>query len=165
MRINGGFNVMMQWQTQLDQLRRDHRVPITLTALFALLLLWAVSDFIGTFTAHNLNMTAIKTTIAPEHLQNLADLHLFGVYASNLDALPTTQLQLTLEGTIVILEAPAQSRALIASPNAPTKVYQVGDALPGNATITRIAKQYVVVDDNGMLEKLVLPIQTVTNSE
>lgn len=156
---------MTQWQTQLDQLRRDHRVPIALAALFALLLLWAVSDFINTFTAHNLNMTTTKTIIAPEHLQNLADLHLFGIYASNLDALPTTQLQLTLEGTIVILDTPAQSRALIASPNAPAKVYRTGDTLPGNTTITRIAKEYVVLNDNGALEKLALPIQTVTNSE
>src|SRR3989338_9014703 len=156
---------MTQWRTQLEQLHKDHRVPVMLTVLFALLLLLAIWDCFHTITQHHRTMTAQKITIAPEHLQNLADLHLFGVYASNLDALPTTQLQLTLEGTIVILEAPAQSRALIASPNAPAKVYRAGDALPGNATITRIAKEYVVVDDNGMLEKLVLPIQTVTNSE
>jgi hypothetical protein len=38
----------------------------------------------------------------------------------------------------------------------------VGDALPGNATITRIGKHDVVLEDNGTLEKLALPIETIT---
>jgi general secretion pathway protein C len=59
------------------------------------------------------------------------------------------------------VEFPKQSRALIAAPNMPAKVYQVGDTLPGNATIERIAKEYVVINDNGTLEKLALPIKTL----
>jgi hypothetical protein len=44
-------------------------------------------------------------------------------------------------------------------------VYQVGDILSGGAAITRIAKYYVVINYNGTLEKIALPIQTLTNSE
>ena len=60
---------------------------------------------------------------------------------------------------------PTQSRALISSPSAPAEVYQVGSSVPGNATVTRIAKHYVVLNYNGTLEKLALPIQTLTSGE
>ncbi|OGT43512.1 MAG: hypothetical protein A3F13_00220 [Gammaproteobacteria bacterium RIFCSPHIGHO2_12_FULL_40_19] len=156
---------MVQWQTQLEQLRKDDRVPIVLTVLFALLLLLAIWESISTITQHHQKITALKTMAPTVPLQNLANLHLFGVYASNLENLPTTQLQFTLEGTIVFLDVPTESRALIASPNTPAKVYKVGDILPGNATITRIAKHYVVVDDNGILEKLVLPIHALQSEK
>lgn len=154
---------MTQWQTQLEQLHKDHRVPVVLAALLALLLLLAIWNCFHTITQHHRTTTTKKITAPPEHLQNLANLHLFGVYASNLDSLPNTQLQFTLEGTVVSSDFPKQSRALIAAPNTPTKVYQVGDILSGNATITRIAKQYVVLDDNGALEKLALPINELQN--
>lgn len=156
---------MTQWQTQLDQIRRDHRTPLAIAGLFAILLLWAMNNLIDTFKTHHTAITAAKSIVTPMHLQPLAKLHLFGVYAANLDDLPTTQLQLTLEGTIVIPDMPAQSRALIASPSAPAEVYQVGNSVPGNASVTRIAKHYVVLDYNGTLEKLALPIQTLTTGE
>lgn len=157
--------MMTQWQTQLEQLRKDQRVPIVLTVLLALLLLMAVWDTINTIVQHHQKLAAQKIMATPEPLHNLANLHLFGVYANNLDNLPNTQLQFTLEGTVVYLAQPKQSRALIAAPHQPAKVYQVGDTLPGNATITRIAKHYVVIDDNGTLEKLALPINTLQNEE
>lgn len=157
--------MIVQWQTQLERLRKDQRVPIALTVLFALLLLMAVWDCISTIAQHHRTVAVQKIVAPPEHLHNLANLHLFGVYANNLDSLPNTQLQFTLEGTIVFLEMPKQSRALIAAPSVPAKVYQVGDTLPGNATITRIAKEYVVIDDNGTLEKLALPINTLQGKE
>lgn len=153
--------MMVQWQMQLERLHKDQRVPIALTVLFALLLFMTVWDCISTIAQHQRTAAMQKTMTPPEHLHNLANLHLFGVYASNLDSLPNTQLQFTLEGTIVFVESPSQSRALIAAPNMPAKVYQVDDILPGNATITRIAKEYVVINDNGTLEKLALPINTL----
>ena len=156
---------MAEWQTQLRQVCRDQRVPLMLAALFALLLFWAAWNFITSFATTHRNITATLSTSKPAHLHNLADLHLLGVYGDNLENLPNTQLQFTLEGTVVVLEIPAQSRALITAPNQPTKVYQVGDTLPGNAIITRIAKHYVVLNDNGTLEKLVLPIKMISNED
>jgi general secretion pathway protein C len=156
---------MAQWQTQIDQLRKDERTPIVLAGLLVLLLLWTLLSLISTFKMHHLAISPTKPTAAVSPLPSLANLHLFGVYASNLEALPVTQLQLTLEGTVVSVDAPTLSHALISSPSAPTKVYAVGDTLPGNATITRITKDYVVINDNGSLEKLALPIKTVTSDE
>lgn len=155
------MNTPNTWQTQLNQLRQDHRVPMVLTAFFAILLLMTVGNTIITLTAHHAKAALTKTQPI-EPLANIADLHLFGVYSANLDNVPTTQLQLTLEGTVVSIEAPAQSYAMITAPNQSAKVYKVGDTLPGNATVTRIAKHYVVLDDNGTLEKLALPIETIT---
>ncbi|GEM_PF-5509804 len=155
------MNTPITWQAQLNHLRQDHRVPMVLTAFFAFLLLITIGNTVITLTAHHAK-TALTKTQPIEPLPNIADLHLFGVYSANLDNLPSTQLQLTLEGTVVSNEAPAQSYAMISAPNQPTKVYKVGDTLPGNATITRIAKHYVVLDDNGTLEKLALPIETIT---
>lgn len=155
------MNTVNTWQKQFNQLRQDHRVPMVLTAFFAMLLLITVANTLITLTAHHAKIALTKTQPI-EPLANIADLHLFGVYSANLDNLPTSQLQLTLEGTIVSLETPAQSYALITTPSQPAKVYKVGDTLPGNATVTRIAKHYVVVDDNGTLEKLALPIEIIT---
>lgn len=154
---------MMEWQTQFDTLRRNHRTPLVITVFLGILLLLAMWQFAQTFITTRIRITSITQT-APEQLQNLADLHMFGVYAAS-DNLPITQLPFTLEGTVIFLDAPNQSHALIAASAEPAKVYQVGDTLSGNITITRIAKMYVVLDDNGTLEKLTLPIQLLTNGE
>ena len=152
---------MNHWQTQLNQLRQDHRVPIALTVLFVIFALITVTHTAITLTTHHTKIMATRTQpVTP--LQNIADLHLFGIYSANLDNLPATQLQLTLAGTVVSLESPQQSYALITAPNQPTKVYRTGDTVSGNATVSRIAKHYVVLDDNGSLEKLTLPIETIT---
>ncbi len=156
---------MVQWQTQFEQHSRNPRTPLAIAALLAILLLLTVGQLIDSITAdrHQIAATITKTTSAP--LPNLADLHMFGVFSSNLSNLPATTLQLTLEGTIVVVNAPKQSRALIASPNVPAKVYQVGDTLPGNATITNITKDYIVINDSGTLEKLILPVPPLLTGE
>lgn len=153
---------MTQWQTQWDAFRKDHRTPLWLAGLFLLLLLWEMWSLITVFITTHQRTVVAKTQPTPVSLYPLENLHLFGVYAANLDSLPTTQLQLMLEGTIVVLNAPNLSRALIATPGAPATVYQTGDTLPGNATITRIAKHYVVINHNGALEKCALPIPTLS---
>ena len=156
------MSMLIPWQTQLNQLRQDHRVPMVLTAFFALLLLITLGNTLITLTSHHAAVTTTTKTQPINPLENIADLHLFGIYSANLDNLPATQLQLTLEGTVVSLEAPTQSYALIASPNQPTKVYRIGNTLPGNATVTRIEKHDVILNDNGTLAKLALPIETIT---
>lgn len=153
---------MAEWRTQLEQYRRDHRTPLVITALLGILLLSAIWQFAQTFMTTPLKITPIKP-IAHEQLQNIAELHMFGMYTAT-DNLPITQLPFKLEGTIVFLDAPNQSRALISTSSEPAKVYQTGNTLPGNVTITRIAKEYIVLDDNGTLEKLALPIHFLETS-
>jgi hypothetical protein len=101
---------MTQWQTQIDELRKDHRVPLLLAGLCALLLLWSASDLVGTLATHHLAINTAKVKSTPKQLYHLADLHLLGVYPANLSDLPTTQLPFTLEGTIIAVDAPTQSR-------------------------------------------------------
>ena len=156
---------MPNWQAKLDVLQQDPRTPIVLTLLFAVLLLWAALDFLAVFFQTSPKIPSTATTTTSQPTENLADFHPFGVYSAALTNLPTTQLQLTLEGTIVMLGTPDDSEALISSPNEPTKVYRIGDTLPGNATIMHIHKHYVVLNENGMMQKLPLPIETIMASE
>lgn len=156
--INSERHGMMQWQSKLDQLRRDERLPIGLSILFGLLILYVITTFVQTLMTHQHVTTEKVASIETAKLNNISALHLFGLYDTSLTNIPTAQLQLTLEGTVVFLDNPAQSRAVISQPNGPAKVYKVGDTLPGNATITHISKHEVVVNDNGTLAKLVLPI-------
>lgn len=154
---------MASSQINLDQLRRDPRVPLILAAIIAVIFIFTLWGMISQFLTHQAKHVAI-TQAAPTHrLVNISDLHLFGVYINNLQDLPTTQLQLTLSGTVVSVNSPDESHALIASPGQPTKVYQVGDTLPGNATITRVARHYVVINENGTLQKLALPVDQLSN--
>src|SRR3989338_780963 len=156
--------VMIRWETRLEQLQRDDRLPIVVTIFVLLLLLYAVwqtamvfldMPFAKKIAATPARAAAISTPV-------LADLHLFGVYAGNLDALPDTRLQLSLEGTVITTIHPGFSRAMIASADQPAKVYRAGDTLPDNVTITRIATNYVVIDNNGALEKIPLPVEQLS---
>ncbi|PIZ04672.1 MAG: hypothetical protein COY58_02660 [Gammaproteobacteria bacterium CG_4_10_14_0_8_um_filter_38_16] len=150
-------------QLSLEQLRRDPRTPLILTGIIAIIFIFSAWGILSNVLTHQTKQIATPATPV-HHIINVSNLHLFGVYINNLENLPTTQLQLTLSGTAVSLNAPAASRALITAPGQPTKVYQVGDTIPGNATITRIAKHYVVLNDNGTLEKLALPVDQLKNN-
>lgn len=150
----------MQLKTLLEQLRHDHRAPLILSvffSVFSLIILWNTAN---RFISHRAQLTAEKIHPMSAPI-NIADLHLFGLYTSTLSTLPNTPLQLTLQGTIIDIDVPSQSRALIATFSGPTKLYQVGDTVPGNAIITRIEQHSVILNDNSALEKLVLPIKTV----
>lgn|SRR3990167_6406926 len=149
-------------ERHLSKLSLHSSLPLVLTAIFGFLLLLALGQFINTFTAHRIKIIPISANKAITPAYNLADLHLLGVYTASLDTLPDTTLQLTLEGTAVDLNHPNASRAVIDAPGHAAKIYQIGNALPGNATMTRIDKYYVVVNDNGTLEKLPLPIETIS---
>lgn len=146
----------------LTTLQHDPRVPRAITAVIVLLFILTVWSTMTDFTVHHTKIVATQTAkITP--LINMANLHIFGVHAAQTQNLPATQLQLTLEGTLVVLEAPNESLALITGPGEPTKVYHVGNALPGNATLTSIAKHEVIINDNGQLQKLLLPVNKLNN--
>ncbi|MDP1574237.1 MAG: type II secretion system protein N [Coxiellaceae bacterium] len=155
---------MIDWQTEFDKLRRNPRTPVIGTLFFGICFLWSTGAFITTFLEKNPSPPPkiAKIMVPPV---NLGELHLFGVYNVAQANLPTANSQLTLQGTIVVTDSPNESQALIAAPGQPAEVYHVGDTLPGNATITHISGDNIVINQNGTFEKLLLPIQTVTNSE
>ncbi|OGT40548.1 MAG: hypothetical protein A3F12_07420 [Gammaproteobacteria bacterium RIFCSPHIGHO2_12_FULL_38_14] len=155
------MRVMQIWQNLIETYRHDKRVPIGIAIFCALGLLMAAGQLIADFSNH---FTASKV-IATQPVQSLpviANLHLFGSYNQLTTDLPITQLQLSLVGTVVMIDAPDQSRALIAAAGGPVKIYQTGAALPGNAIISKIEQNYIVLNQNGTLEKLLLPIKMLT---
>ena len=84
---------------------------------------------------------------------DVAGQHLFGHYLANLANLPMTHLPLKLQGTIVNQKQAQNSIALIQF-SGKTKLYSVGDRLPGGAQIDRILQQRVILKRNGHLESL-----------
>ncbi len=89
---------------------------------------------------------------------NLADLHLFGLYDTNLANLPKTSLQLTLQGTESNKTGEGLVIAVIAGPDGQAKAYKIGDNLPGGAIVHKILPMKVIIEHNGNLEELDLPI-------
>ncbi len=70
--------------------------------------------------------------------------------------IPKTRLNLTLHGALSgLLEQPGSS-AIIEGGNQ-DKLYQVGDSLPGGATLSEVHSDHVVLMRNGQLEILPFP--------
>lgn len=92
------------------------------------------------------------------HLNNIAEFHLFGTFNQNLNNLPQTMLQLTLQGIALSTDPGEPSRAIISAPDGQTNVYRAGQTVPGGAIIKEIKRDLVVLDDNNQLESLSLPV-------
>lgn len=149
---------MRDWQNQIEKIGKDYRTPWAVTSIALILLLLAIWQFITEFKTTHHKITVAKVMTPVSKPIQIANLHIFGLYSANVQDLPTTRLQLTLQGTIVVMDSPELSRAIIAVPNTPAKIFKIGDTLPGNASITKITKDFVVIDDNGSLQKLLLPV-------
>lgn len=70
--------------------------------------------------------------------------------------LPKTTLNLTLRG-VAVSTTDQQSNAMIEGPDGSIHNYLNGDTLPGNATLTLINKDSVVLNREGSLETLTFP--------
>ncbi len=91
--------------------------------------------------------------------------HLFGkaeikarevVSAPVPEDLPETKLHLTLRGMIASPD-PSMARAIIADPAKKENFYKIGDKLPGNATLTEIYGDRIVIKRGNNFETLTLP--------
>lgn len=151
---------MTDWQAEFEKLRRNPRVPVIAIIFFGACLLWSVGSFITIFL-----QSAPPPPPTPDRIAApptpLANLHVFGIYTTALDDLPIANIGMTLEGTVVISTAPSTSQALIGNGQQIPKVYHEGDNLPGDIKINHIDEHYVIINNNGSMEKLVLPIKTV----
>lgn len=104
---------------------------------------------------------AAGTTINVERVINA---HLFGVPRADDEAValveqedaPDTQLNLELRGTIAATEE-ERALAIIAQRGGAEKVYFVGDAVPGGATLHAVQLDRVLLRRAGRLEALRLP--------
>lgn len=91
--------------------------------------------------------------------------HLFGEASSAApsampEALPETSLQLTLHG-LIASPVPALARAIVADPAGQDELYKVGDTLPGNATLSEIHSDRIVIERGGRYETLTLPKESL----
>lgn len=86
----------------------------------------------------------------------LSSEHILGNYNTNVGDLPLASLGVTL--IAVFADANNTSSALIMTGNGGSKFYHLGDKLAANVVIEKILPYSVIVDHNGRLEKLTLPI-------
>lgn len=106
---------------------------------------------------------------SPESMQAIAAMHLFGtaetadnaIAAAAADA-PETRLNLKLRGVLASND-PALSRAVISS-GSDEKVYSIGAAVPGGATLEAVLADRVILRRAGRLETLRLPREGVDGS-
>lgn len=95
--------------------------------------------------------------------QQIAAWHIFGeagveetvVQPVTVDA-PDTSLKLTLRG-VFASDEPGEARAIIGDPRGQEEHYSVGDPLPGNAKLTEIHTDRIILERNGRYETLRLP--------
>jgi general secretion pathway protein C len=114
---------------------------------------------------------AAVTTTAPvkaspdaQLIRQLPGWHLMGVVtqeqapvktAAPIDA-PDTRLKLVLRGALSS-DDQEQARAIIADPRGQEEHYAIGDTLPGNAELSKIYPDRVILQRNGRYETLRLP--------
>ena len=109
---------------------------------------------------------ASATFAAPRHAVDIAAItntHLFGVppvvaSPENAANAPQTSMPLVLTG-IMADEDPRNGLAIIGQTATATKVYAVGDSIPGGATLHSVFADRVVINRGGRLETLALPRQ------
>jgi general secretion pathway protein C len=95
--------------------------------------------------------------------KQIAAWHIFGVAGQEkvevkpaaVDA-PDTSLKLTLRG-VFASDDPGEARAIVGDPRGQEEHYAVGDPLPGNAKLTEIYPDRIILERNGRYETLRLP--------
>jgi len=103
------------------------------------------------------NENIVSTSSPAPATVSVAHAHLFGRYLASMANLPETPLPLTLQGTVLNPQHPHDAMALIKA-DGTTKLYVVGDALPGGATLNHVGRTRVVIKLNGQLQNVRLPV-------
>ncbi len=149
----------LQLESAMEWIKHDIRAPRIAVVIGAILLFWSMVATVRQFWALPAIPVAPAVKVAPvQAAVDLAQYHIFGNFASSLQNLPETTLQLTLQGTEMNVSSPQNSWAVIASPNGDAKIYTVGDRVPGGATIKAIQRDRIIMDNAGRLESLLLPV-------
>jgi len=96
----------------------------------------------------------------------ITNTHLFGtapVAAGNGANAPQTSMPLVLTGVIAAND-PRDGLAILGPSSAATKVYAVGDNIPGGARLHAVMSDHVLLERDGRLEALALPHQLAGNA-
>lgn len=131
-----------------------------LAVITAITLIYICRQWYGDFQlahAPTARLTPSTTNETSALIAQLPDYHLFG---KGMAGLPITSLQLLVTGIVKIDdEHGSYSKAYISISGQPSKIYQVGDELPGGVRVYNISNDTVILENDGELEKLPLPRQ------
>lgn len=140
----------------IKKLHNNRYLPLLLTLL---LLGLAAFSLLSLLQAP----TPVETIIPQKPVQkripqsiNITSAHLFGKLQPVTENLPSADLSVVLQG-IIFVEGSA-ARAIIGENNAAAKVYAVGDQISAGASIQTINKNNVVINQQGELRLLTLPV-------
>jgi general secretion pathway protein C len=110
---------------------------------------------------------ASRVQRAPVDIAAITNTHLFGVAptpaAGNGANAPQTSMPLVLTGVIAAND-PRDGLAILGPSVASTKVYAVGDNIPGSARLHAVFADHVLLERDGHLEALALPRQLIGNT-
>lgn len=109
---------------------------------------------------------ASRVQRAPLDIAAITNTHLFGVAptpAGNGANAPQTSMPLVLTGVIAAND-PRDGLAILGPSAASTKVYAVGDNIPGSARLHSVFADHVLLERDGHLEALALPRQLAGNT-
>lgn len=125
--------------------------PILLSLSAAVLLFGSAAGLWRTFT----HIPSIQTTAMPaqQHITRDAD-HIFGVYQAPLSLAATEKL--ALQGVFTATD-PHSGSAIISTKGQQGKLYVVGDAVPGGATLIAVREFEIELDVNGQHSIVKLP--------
>ncbi|MDE2450496.1 MAG: type II secretion system protein GspC [Gammaproteobacteria bacterium] len=127
-----------------------------------------VTDLAGAGRAPAPGMIAAASRVqrAPLDIAAITNTHLFGqapVAAGNGGNAPQTSMPLVLTG-VMAANDPRDGLAILGPSVAATKVYAVGDDIPGGARLHSVFADHVLLERNGNLEALALPRQLAGNT-
>jgi len=153
-------------------------LPPWISLLLVLLIGWQIARIIWTLVpgpaagdlvpAPAVPLTVATSASGDANVAAVAEAHLFGVaQEAPVDVAPvpvadenladTRLTNLVLKGTIASA-IPEYSVAVIADSNADQKVYAIGDAITSNASLHAVYADRVVLNENGNLTNLKLPV-------
>ena len=158
-----GLPAPEKWRTLL----LAHGPRIATWTLAVLLAIQAAVILTGLGGASRTKAVGPGTLItAPRHMvdvNTITNAHLFGFAPKVAEStgngpLPPSSIPLVLTG-IMAANDPQYGLAILGQTAQSTKVYAVGDNVPGGAKLHSVFSDHVVIDRNGQLETLALPRQ------
>ena len=148
----------------IDNIQQSQRTMLVIVATLGLLasimfgfsLYQWTSDWI---LAHqsSTEIPSLGTNETATLIASIPDAHLFG-QSLNGDEAPISSLQMHVTGIVKAENADGEnvSKAYISISGQPSKIYQIGDDLPYGVKIYDITADYVILQNDGKLEKLPL---------
>ncbi|HYQ72190.1 MAG TPA: type II secretion system protein GspC [Gammaproteobacteria bacterium] len=163
-------------QVDFVRLMQSEQMRRVILVVNVLLVIWIASQLArltwGFFASPEEAAPAVVATVATpvqrneelELIRQVPGWHLMGVVSQQAAPVreavpieaPDTRLKLVLRGALSS-DDPAHARAIIADPRGKEDQYAIGDNLPGNAELSEVHPDRVILKRNGRYETLRLP--------